>query len=305
LKSLWYFDFLMLHPSCNPSNAGWSNEEGVEMKRLLNLKEWLTLADAIRHLSILFGEDISEADVLRLALDGHLTLSVYFVNGAACLRGPLVSTQDAKRDTKSLDEHGRHPIEGEIIDEDHVIECGNEVDYANGVWDLSMLGCERAEIDSKYQALTNGPAVDSPWWVGPVLRRQDGTHCQIVTRLLDNEIKGKILVKPYTNRANYRLAQGLPADSVIVVRTSVLNDFEGRLSMPYQGLDRPIEQRERRTLLLIIAALAKLAKIDVTRPSSAAATITSQTALMGADLAARTVENHLNRISDAMESRRG
>ena len=44
------------------------------MQKLLNLKEWLTIADAARHLSILFGEDVSEPDVLRLALDGHLTL---------------------------------------------------------------------------------------------------------------------------------------------------------------------------------------------------------------------------------------
>jgi hypothetical protein len=52
------------------------------VKKLLKLKEWLTVPDAARHLSILFGEAVSEADVLRLALDGHLTLSVYFVNHA-------------------------------------------------------------------------------------------------------------------------------------------------------------------------------------------------------------------------------
>jgi hypothetical protein len=41
------------------------------VKKFLNLKPWLTIADAARHLSILFGEDVSDADVLRLGLDGH------------------------------------------------------------------------------------------------------------------------------------------------------------------------------------------------------------------------------------------
>jgi predicted DNA-binding transcriptional regulator AlpA len=50
----------------------------------------------------------------------------------------------------------------------------------------------------------------------------------------------------------------------------------------------------------MIAALAKLAKINVAKPSSAAAAIESQTALMGARIAARTIENHLGRIYVAL-----
>ena len=57
------------------------------MKKLLKLKEWLAVSDAAKHLSILFGEEVVEADVLRLALDGHLTLSVLFVNGASARCG--------------------------------------------------------------------------------------------------------------------------------------------------------------------------------------------------------------------------
>jgi hypothetical protein len=53
------------------------------LKKLLNLKRWLTVADAIRHLSILFGEDVSEADLLQLALEGHLTESNPRIAGAA------------------------------------------------------------------------------------------------------------------------------------------------------------------------------------------------------------------------------
>jgi hypothetical protein len=61
------------------------------MGKLFNLKEWLTVADAARHLSIAFGEDVTEADVLRLALDGRLRLSVYFVNHVKARCGNVVT----------------------------------------------------------------------------------------------------------------------------------------------------------------------------------------------------------------------
>jgi hypothetical protein len=38
--------------------------------KLFKLKEWLTLADAAQHLSIIFGEEVKEDDVLRLARTG-------------------------------------------------------------------------------------------------------------------------------------------------------------------------------------------------------------------------------------------
>ena len=55
--------------------------------KMFKLKEWLTVQDAARHLSIMFGEEVNEADVLRLALDRHLRLSVNIVNGASVRRG--------------------------------------------------------------------------------------------------------------------------------------------------------------------------------------------------------------------------
>ena len=56
-------------------------------------------------------------------------------------------------------------------------------------------------------------------------------------------------------------------------------------------------------MLVIIAALARLAKIDLTKPSKAAEAIESETISLGARVAARTIENHLNRIREAEENR--
>lgn len=54
----------------------------LRVSKLFKLKDWLTVEDAARHLSGVFSEPVSEADILRLALDRRLTLSVNFVNGA-------------------------------------------------------------------------------------------------------------------------------------------------------------------------------------------------------------------------------
>ena len=52
------------------------------------------------------------------------------------------------------------------------------------------------------------------------------------------------------------------------------------MSEPEPAMERPMGQRERDNLLVIIAALANLAKIEVAQPSKAAAVIESETIRM-------------------------
>jgi hypothetical protein len=89
------------------------------------------------------------------------------------------------------------------------------------------------------------------------------------------------------------------------VRTSALKELEAVVLQREQPPEKPIERHERTSLLVIIVALAKMAKIDVKKPSAAAIAIETQTELMGTRVAARTIENHLNRIPEALESREG
>lgn len=71
-------------------------ERDAMTSKLFNLKEWLTVADAAKHLAIVFDEEVTEADVLRLALDGRLQISVYFVNYARARCGNIVGPEEAK-----------------------------------------------------------------------------------------------------------------------------------------------------------------------------------------------------------------
>ena len=62
---------------------------------LFDLKSWLTLDEAAKCLSQRRGDAVSEADLLRLALDGRLVLSARFVNGTSARRGRLASRAQA------------------------------------------------------------------------------------------------------------------------------------------------------------------------------------------------------------------
>jgi hypothetical protein len=274
------------------------------LQKLLNLKEWLTIEDAARHLGILFGEDVSEHDVLRLALDGHLTLSVYFVNHATGRCGTAVPVQEAVSETlPTLD--GKDFIRflsGLPIDHERVVKWMPEIVTIDGVWDLTMLGPERLDVEHRYQLLTGGPAVSLQSLEAPIVRR-DETYCQLQSHFSDNEFcDPKTLRKPYDHSANYYPAGGLPEDSVLVVRTEALRNLVSRVSKPIEA-EKPIERRERSTLLILIAALADMARIDISKPSAAAATIESKTAQMGARVSSRTIENHLKRVPEVLDSR--
>jgi hypothetical protein len=275
------------------------------MKKLLNLKHWLTVPDAARHLSMLLGEDVTEADVLRLALDGHLTLSVNFVNHTMGRCGRVVSSGDANWITVpslSGDRQVRLPVSGMQIAEDKFLQLDKVVTAIDGVWDLTMLGAEHTDVEHKYYFLTGGPSVEDQTLEGPIVRREDGMHCQLLSHFSDNEfVNPNSLKEPRNHPANYYPAGGLPADSVLVVKTSALRDLEERLAEPVHKIEKPVEQRERTSLLAIIAAVAELAKLDVTKPSSAAVAIESQTVRMGVRVAARTIENHLKLIPEVLE----
>ncbi len=75
------------------------------MSKLLNLKQWLTIKDAARHLSILFGEDVGEADILRLGLDKKLQLSVNLVNHATVKRQKIIPISEARTVSVYLPRH--------------------------------------------------------------------------------------------------------------------------------------------------------------------------------------------------------
>lgn len=172
------------------------------MSKLFKLKEWLTLDDAAEHLSILFGETVGKADILQLALDGALTLSVHLVNGADGCYGPIVPSDAATYTDFPIDPgaamKAKSPEDykggymkllsnGVRLNTGEVIELGDDVVPLRGVFDLPMIGNERLDVQHEYQRLTGGPEVTLQGLDGPFLFDGDATYFQLQESFDENE----------------------------------------------------------------------------------------------------------------------
>lgn len=69
------------------------------------------------------------------------------------------------------------------------------------------------------------------------------------------------------------------------------------------AIKQPLRTKERDTLLVIIAALAIEAEIDLSKPSKAASLIEGLTAQMGSPVSKRGIEEHLKNVAGALASR--
>ncbi len=220
---------------------------GRNVSKLFKLKEWLTLEDAAQHLSTILGEDVREADVLQLALDGRLKLSVRFVNHAYARRGRVVPLENAETfDSINLGEdvaesdvlhvdlsgprfENMNPgttsrvIGGLHIREGEKFELDGEIAPLDGVWDLPMIGAERFDVMHEYEKQTGGPGVTSVCSDGAFVEGTDGTLFQLQKNFDESKYC-------WNHADNYYPAGGLPSDSVFVVRCSAIQDFEARIA---------------------------------------------------------------------------
>ncbi len=171
------------------------------MSKLLKLKAWLTLEDAANHLSIMFGEAVSKADILRLALNGALVLSVNLVNGARARAGRIVPLKKAKftmvprdfifaSDAKSADDYTGPLVKivhGVKLNNGEVIDLAKDILSLREVFDLPMIGNERLDVEHEYQCLTGGPAVTLQGLDGAFLTDGEGTYFQLQESFDGNE----------------------------------------------------------------------------------------------------------------------
>jgi hypothetical protein len=269
------------------------------MSKLFTLKDWLKLPEAAQYLSIQFGEDVSVADVLRLGLDGHLRLSVDFVNHTHAKGGPVIGIEEvtfmkpplfAKKMIDSLpipEAKKKHALEVAIpdalpLDSVRYVKLGKEIVSLRGVWNLPMppLGGERLDLEHEYQQLTGGPAVTLTNFNGTFVEGKDGQMWQLqeswdnnefhsgskaereaielkiaASELPDEDAKTRLeqhkkdrkkymdekFTKPGYN--DYYPAGGLPQDSVFVVRTEALKEFELSLTNGNADTERSTAQK--------------------------------------------------------------
>ena len=95
----------------------------------------------------------------------------------------------------------------------------------------------------------------------------------------------------------------LPEDAVFIVRIDALRDLEKTVNGETGSAEKPLTNRERDTLLTIIAALCKDTGYDYTKAAKTAGLIQSTAAKMGVSIGETTIEGHLKKIPDALGTR--
>jgi hypothetical protein len=156
------------------------------MSKLLKLKDWLTLDEAVLHISALIGEPVTISDLYRFALDGHLKLSVYFSNEVSAVIGKWLKADDiADRDKsepiQSLFNPLKSPLPNEMfVSGDNWIVWQDGIQQISGVWDLTMQGDEILDLQAYYQHMTSGfnVKVNAENGFG-ILLQQDDVVCQL------------------------------------------------------------------------------------------------------------------------------
>lgn len=282
------------------------------MSKLFKLKEWVTIPDAARHLSQIVNEPVCEADILQMALDGHLKISVNFPNRAEARIGRVIPYKDVPRKVlPTLDGKGTvtyldgYPLndspEGTMPDsETPFIHFQKEVVSIDGIWDLAMQGNERFDIEFDLQQLIGGPEVTMMNIEGTFLNRSDGTWAALQEKFPDRVTENDEGERK-TVKGSYYPAGGLGTDCTRVIRVSEIMALQAKLDG--SALDKPVSTRERNTLLTIIGVLCKEAGFDYSRTAKTAGLIESAAANLGVGIGETTVEGHLKKVSDAMGTR--
>ena len=184
------------------------------MSKLLQLKEWVTLADAAKHLSAAFSEEVTVSDLLQLALDRRITLSCNFVNHGKAHPCRVVNYSDEKLTEEvgqgiftkellwfELPEGALDALSGEKktlfpsghylaslrLGANRYLNVSEDVTTLRGIFDLPMVGGERLDISYEYHQRTGGPEVTLTNIDGAFVSADEEQMYQLLEDFDDNE----------------------------------------------------------------------------------------------------------------------
>ena len=229
------------------------------MSKLFKLKEWLTVSEAAKHLSVLFGEEVAESDLLRLGLDGNLDLSVVLFEP---ILGHEMLAVEREEIAVNVEKYGdvelapilplEHGFQSDGLDDEiPITACGSyffndwglyltgRTCLIDGVWDLYMFGSEKREIENMYfSKLVADQKIESNF-EGAFLTKGDGrVYCV-------NQGENSLLF----------------SKNLLAVRTAALMDFEASLqeeNKTSEGASSKTPRVSDNTLVSTIAALLAL-----------------------------------------------
>lgn len=301
------------------------------MNKLNNIREWLTLNEAVNRLSDEFS-DVTLPGIYQLVLDGRLKISINFINIVKLKKIKLIKSKDVKYTKISPSGLPFIPNGGFFyvpdsnmhrISKDYWMqEIDNEIISARGVFDLLMIGAGRFDIENRYYQCTSDVSVDIPAMSGIYLQRGDSFY-QLQFFFKDDESNdkegdnklslvfedSKINLSEVTSELEL-LPRRMPRPflasrlddykNILVVKNSEIMQFIK--SVEEKPKDKILKTNERNSLLILIAALCKNADIDWNL-RGIATSLMAMTENLGTPLSDETIRKILKDIDNAVESR--
>ena len=243
------------------------------MRELLDFKEWLTVLDAAKHLSILFKEEVTEADVLQLAFEKKLKLSIHILMDTPAKRAELLNkadlenypqfyTSDARWNFHQCNDLGNAALS---VRED-------KIQFLVGTLDLPMIDGEQAAIERKFRQLLGLSSLNENY-VDSIYVEDAGNLYELQEQLSDPiylnlpEDANLLEVQRASAMQRYIHARNFPSDAIFVVRISSLREFE-------QAVIRAPTIFDKTALALDKTALIRLVDKPTSNNSEGSHTIT-------------------------------
>lgn len=120
-------------------------------------------------------------------------------------------------------------------------------DEISEVWDLTLKGDEKSDVEEKYHGLTHGPLSVRDRTKGVFLTSPEtGDFYELLVGPEDWSPHSKFLRTDMDDPLNYGSAYGLPEDCVMVVRVAALCDFEEAVCRAGETTKESPNQRKER-----------------------------------------------------------
>lgn len=265
-----------------------TNRNQSIMSKLFKLKKLLTLDEAEAHISNVLGESFTKADIYQFALDGHLVLSVNFVNVVKAKKVTFIKTEDVQyrkvfpQNIPSMSEgsYFEEPINARYqVSKEYWIEgIEDKVVSLSGVLDLAMIGTEIFRIKQLWQQeILSDAKVEMPEDTGVYVKGAEETY-QLQLLLTREEYRKRhnnltvngLIPRILDSALAYPASRLDEMDHVLVVKVKEVTRFIQSLEDVPQE-EKALMPKERNTLVTIIGSLLKELDINPSNKGIASA----------------------------------
>ena len=191
------------------------------MSKLLLLREWLAVPEVAQYLSSVLEEVVSEAKVLRLALDGHLSLSVYLPRPTNVFPASITSINDEQNRGFLIKNLTGLPKDNSYLK----IWKDNEIEQVQGIFGLPMIFGERLAIEAECLKVGRGIRFCLPATNHIVIERGDKLFCLQIASTRAIYSAGQVPLR-IGEEAVYVNAIDFPTSAILAVRSPALRKFE-------------------------------------------------------------------------------